>query len=122
MLFPGGPVPDLDVVADTRDDYLAAEARVPEERRRKHHPALLVELGLGGSREHVAAHLARRFAERAEALQLGAHKGIPVVAGEHKETTVESARHDDLALERLAELGREGESVLVVEGVLVFAE
>ena len=110
------------MVADARDDDLAAEARVPEERGRNHHPPLLVELGLGGSREHVAAHLARLLAERAEALQLGGHEGIPVVAGEHKETTVEPARHDDLAREGLPELGREGESVLVVEGVLVFAE
>src|SRR6188472_1166454 len=122
LLFPGGAVPDLDVVADARDDDFAAEARVPEQRGRNHHPPLLVEFGFGGSREHVAAHLTRLLAERAEALQLGGHEGIPVVAGEHKETTVEPARYDDLSPEGLPELGREGEPVLVVEGVLVFAE
>src|SRR6185436_6414284 len=59
LLLPGCAVPDLDVVAHPGDDDLAPETRVLEERRRNHHAPLLVELGLGGARKHVAAHLAR---------------------------------------------------------------
>src|SRR6187200_1291477 len=40
LLFPGGAVPDLDVVAHTGDDDLTTEARVSEQGRRHHHPAL----------------------------------------------------------------------------------
>src|SRR6187551_846123 len=122
LLFPGRAIPDLHVVAHTGDDDLAAEACVLEQRGRHHHAALLVELGLGGAREHVAAHLTSFLAEGVEPFELRGDEGIPVVAGEHKETTVEPPRHDDLAREGLTEFRRESEPVLVVEGVLVFAE
>src|SRR5262245_59778289 len=122
LFLPRSPVPDLDVVTDPGDDDLFPEPCVPEQRRRHHHAPLLVELRLGRSREHVAVHLSGLLAERAEALEPGSDEGIPVVAGEHKEAAVEASRHDDAALEGLAELGREGEPVLVVESVLVFAE
>src|SRR5436190_235380 len=113
LLSPRFTVPDLDVVADAGDHYFASEARVRDQRRRHHHAPLLVELGLGGAREHETVHLARLLAEGAEALELAPDEGIPGVAGEHEETAVEPTRDHDPALEVLAELDRERESVLV---------
>src|SRR6188508_1549533 len=76
LLLPGCAVPDLDAVAHPGDDDLTTEARVSEQGRRHHHPALLVELGLGGARKHVPAHLARLLAEGVEPFQLRGHEGI----------------------------------------------
>src|SRR5919201_6292212 len=69
LLAPPGAIPDLDVVAHARDDYLTPETGMRDERGRKHDPPLLVELGLGRAREHETAHLPRLATEGVEPLE-----------------------------------------------------
>src|SRR6187431_3481012 len=64
LLAPGLRRPELEVIADARDDDLLREPRVLDERARQHDAALLVELGLDCPGEQVAAHLAGLAAER----------------------------------------------------------
>src|SRR5918996_172003 len=122
LLPPAGAVPDLHVVPQPRDDDLAPEARVLGERRRHDHAPLLVELGLARPGEDETAHLPSLLREGTEALQAGRDKRIPVLARVHDQAPVHAPRHDHPVGQRLAKLGREGESILVIEGVLVFAE
>src|SRR5262249_61573364 len=53
---PRGAIPDLEVVVDPRHDDLLPKAGVRAERRRHHHPALLVQLCLGRTGEEAALH------------------------------------------------------------------
>src|ERR687887_371412 len=122
LFAPGGAVPDLDVVPHPGDDDLAAETSVLDEGRRQHDAPLLVQFRLCSAREHEAAHLPCLAAERVEALQAGRHEGVPVLAREHEQAPVHAARDHDAIAQRLAELGRKRESILVIEGVLVLAE
>src|SRR5918995_1294839 len=122
LLPPAGAVPDLHVVPQPGDDDLAPEARVLGEGRRDDHAPLLVELGLGRPREDEPAHLASLLREWAEALHAGRDERVPVLARVHDQAPVHAARHDHPVGQRLAKLGREGEPVLVIEGVLVFSE
>src|SRR6478672_9938806 len=115
------PVPDLQVVVDARDGDLPAEPRVLDERRRQHHPALPVELGLRGPGEEVPLHHARVRVERVEAAD-AIGETLPVCARIGEEAAVEPPRDDDAVLERSPEPGREREAVLVVERVLMFTQ
>src|SRR5688500_1755074 len=120
--LPGGAVPDLEELADARDDDVAREAGLPQETGRKGHASLLVELRLGTGREEITPHLARLAAELIEAGQLRAHEIVPALTRVHGETGIDSPRDDHTAREGLAKAGREREPVLVVDGVLVLAE
>ena len=93
-----------------------------DEGRREHDAPLFVELRLGRAREHEPAHLPGLPAERVEALEPRAHEVVPVAAREDEEAAVHPARDHDAAPECLAKLGRQRESVLVIEGVVVLAE
>ena len=93
-----------------------------DKRGRHHDAALLVQLRLRRTREHEAVHLAGLTAERVEALEPGSDELVPPLAREDGQAVIHAPRDDDPSAERLAELGREGEPVLVIEGVLVFAE
>src|SRR5918999_1618239 len=104
LLPPARALPDLDV------------------RRRQHHASLPVELGLGRSREDESAHLPGFLRKGIETLQPRSDELVPSRARVHDEAPVHAARDDDPVGQRLAKLGREGESVLVIEGVLVLAE
>jgi hypothetical protein len=110
------------VVADAGDDDFTSEGRVLDERRRQHDPALLVDVRFRGAGEHEAVHLPSLAAEGVEPLEASGDEVVPALAREEDEATVHAARDHDSPTERLAELGRKGEPVLVVEGVLVFAE
>jgi hypothetical protein len=110
------------VIADAGDDDFTPEGRVLEERRRQHDPALLVDVRLGRAGEHEAVHLPGLAAEGVETLEASGDEVLPPLPREEDEAAVHAARDDDSTAQRLAELCREGEPVLVVEGVLVFAE
>src|SRR5215211_316082 len=122
VLAPGGAIPDLEVVAQTRDDDLAREAGALDEKLGDHHAPLPVEVRLRRAGEEEAAHLARLTAERVQTGQAALDKAIPAVPRVDDETAVHPATDDEPVREGLPELGRKREAVLVVESMLVFAE
>jgi hypothetical protein len=119
---PGIAVPDLQVVANSRDDDLTAELRVLQQRRRNHHAALFVEVGLGRSREEKALDPARFLAERIQRGDSRLDESKPILTTVGMEAPVEPARDDHALLKGLTELGGKGEAVLVIDRVLVCAE
>src|SRR5689334_17274801 len=106
VVAPGGAVPDLQVVVDAGDDDLSLDAGVARERRRQHHAALLVGLGLGRAGEEEAVHQASLSAERVEPGQATLDQPLPARLGIAVETPVHTARDDEPAGKRLAKLGR----------------
>src|SRR5436190_5650009 len=88
VLLPRRSVPDLEVVAHPRDHDLAADPCVLGERRRQHHAALLVGLGLGGAREEIAVHQAALPAEWVEPGQPFLDEPLPGRLGIAVETPV----------------------------------
>src|SRR5581483_4557705 len=119
---PGGAIPDLEPVAHPDDDHLAAEPGVRDQRRRHHHAALLVGPRLDRAGVVEALEDARLVAEPVEPGQARLDQLLPVARRVRLDAGVEPAGEDDAAGERLPELRRQGEPVLVVEGVVVFAE
>src|SRR3954454_4309792 len=122
LAAPGVAIPDLEVVVDTRDDDVAAELRVLQQRGRQADPPLLVELALCCAGEEEALHPAALLAQRVERCQTALDEMIPVLTRVREETSVHAAGHDDAAFERLPKAGRQGEPVLVVDRVLMFTE
>src|SRR5690349_6737509 len=120
-LTPFGSVPDLEVVVDAGHRHLAPESRVLDQRLGQDEPALAVELALRSPGEEVPPHRARVLAERVERRDPGGEL-LPPGARIGEEAAVQPARHDDAVLERRPELRREGEAVLVVEGMLMFTQ
>ena len=87
----------------------------------EYYPALLVELALRGACEEVPLHHARALGERIEAADpLGML--LPRRARVRVEAPVETAGDEDTVLERRPVLGRQGEAVLVVEGMFMLTE
>jgi hypothetical protein len=84
--------------------------------------ALLVELGLRGTGEEEALHPAALLAQRVERGEARLDEPVPVGAGVGEEAAVHAAGHDDPVAEPMPEAGRQREPVLVVEGVVEFAE
>src|SRR5947207_6105967 len=119
---PGSAVPDLEVVVDARDDDVADELRVLQQRTGNPDPALLVELALGGAGVEVALKPATLLAQRVELGEACLDRPRPVGAGIGVQAAVESAAHDHTLRERLPEAGREREAALVIDRVLVLAE
>src|SRR5581483_2231153 len=114
-------VPDLEVVVDPRHDDVPLDRGVLEQAGRDHEPPLPVELAGRGEGEEVALHETGALRELVEVLDpLG--EPLPLGARPGVEAAVQAPRDDDPVLERPAQLGREGEAVLLVEGVLMFAE
>src|SRR5438874_6165061 len=122
LLTPGGAIPDLEVVVDAGDDDVAGELRVLDQRARKHQPPLLVELRLRRAGEEEPVEPAPFLAERIQRGELRVDESIPIRTMVGVETTVEAARDDDPLGEGFPELGRKGETVLVIDRVLVLAE
>src|SRR5438067_11826857 len=122
LATPGLAVPDLEPVVDTRDDDLTTELGVSDQRRGKHHAALLVELGLGRRGEEVPLHPARFLAERIQRGESRLDESIPILTTVGVEALVKAARDDEPVVEGLPELGGKSETVLVIDGVLVGAE
>src|SRR5215208_736053 len=122
LLAPGVAVPDLGAAPDSGDDDLAPEARVLEQGGRDGHAALLVRLVLGGAGVVVAMHLPGLLAERVERVEPGAHQPLPLLARVGGETSLQAAGNHHSSCEGLAKPGRKGESVLVIDRVLVLAE
>src|SRR5690349_21077573 len=120
-LTPLGSIPDLEVVVDPGHGHLATEARVLDQRRGQDEPPLAVELALRRAGEEVPPHRARVLAERVECADPG-RELLPLGARVGDEAAVQAARDDDAVLEGRPELRREGEAVLVVEGVLMFTQ
>src|SRR5437762_4977341 len=119
---PGGAVPDLEVVVDARDDDVAPELRVLEQRGRKTDPALLVELRLGRAGEEEPLHPPAALAERVQRAEALLDDTLPVLARVREEAAVHAPGHDDPLGEPVPELRRQREPVLVVDRVLVLAE
>src|SRR5919108_2014355 len=122
VLAPGGAIPDLEVVAHTRDDDLPLDLGVLQQRRRDHHAPLPVELGLGGAGEEVPLYEPPLAAEGVESDEPSLNGGAPVVARIGVEAAVHSSRDNDAAGKGFAELRRKREAVLVIDRVLVLAE
>src|SRR5712691_3291951 len=118
---PGLAVPDLEPVVDAGHDDFPAELRVPDQGGRKHHAALLVEVGLGRRGEEVAVHLTAFLAERIQRGESRLDESSPILTTVGVEAPVEAARDDDTVLEGLPELGGKSETVLVIDRVLVSA-
>src|SRR5215208_1846599 len=115
-------IPDLDVVGHAGDDDVPREPGVPEQGRGNHDPPLLVQLGLGRAGEEMALEPAAVGVERVQANDARLETVTPLVARPHIEASVHASRKDNAGRQLLAEARREREPVLVVDGVLVFAE
>src|SRR4051794_40981694 len=103
LFSPGLAIPDLEPVANPRDDDLAPELRVRRQRHRDHDPPLPVDLDLDRPRVVVALHLTGLAAEGIEAFQLSADELIPLVPREDVEAFVQPAGDHDAGPELLAE-------------------
>src|SRR5689334_4921807 len=122
LLTPGGSIPDLEVVVDSGDDDIAPELRVLHQRGGHHQPPLLVELALGRAGEEEPVEPPPFLAERIQRGELRVDESIPIRTTVGVEASVEPARDDDSFREGFPELRRKGETVLVIDRVLVLAE
>src|ERR671923_629738 len=122
LLAPGGTVPDLEPVVDAGDNHFSPQLRVLDQLGGDHHAALFVELGLGRPRVEEALEPARLRAERIQRGESRLDESIPIRTTVGEQTAVEPPRDDDTLREGLTELGRKGETVLVIDGVVVCAE
>ena len=73
MRAPGRAIPDLEVVAYSRDDDLPVQLGVLDERARQHDATLLVRLGVRGPSEQEAAELTGLPAEGVEPFEPNRH-------------------------------------------------
>src|SRR2546423_1220662 len=122
LASPGGAIPDLEVVVDARDDDVADELRVLQQRTWNPDPALLVELALRRSRIEVALEPATLLAQGVELRKPRLDRPRPVGTRIGVQAAVEAAAHDHALREGLPETGREREAALVIDRVLVLAE
>src|SRR5581483_5468905 len=121
LVTPGRAIPDLDVVVDADHRHLAGDAGALEQARGQDEPALAVELPLRRPGKDAPLHEPRVGRERVERLDAPRHV-LPRRPRVGLEAAVQPAGHDDAVLERPAELRGQGEAVLLVEGMVVFAE
>src|SRR5947207_29823 len=121
LFAPGGAIPDLEPVVDTRDDDLLAQLRVLDQLGWDHHAALFVELGLGRPREEVPLKPPPFRAERIQRGESRVDESIPIRTTEGVEAAVEAPGDDNTVGEGFSELGRKSETVLVIECVVVCA-
>src|SRR5690242_16587980 len=122
LFSPGLAIPDLEPVANTRDDDLAPELRVGGQRRGDHDSPLPVDLDLDCPRVVVALHLTCFAAEGVEGVQLPADHALPFLARKDVEAFVQPARDNHTGPQLLTESRWKGESVLVIDRVLVLAK
>src|SRR5581483_3478678 len=121
LIAPGGAIPDLEVVVHARHRHLAPDPAALEQVRGDHDPPLLVEAGLHRGSEEEPLHRPGLTAEGVEPPH-PLREVRPVSGGVDVETAVEAARDHHAVAELLAEPGRQGEPVLVVERVFVLPQ
>ena len=107
---------------DARDDDVAAELCMLEQRAWNADATLFVELALRGSREEEALHAPAFLAERAQRREAALHHSLPRVPRVREEASVHASGDDDAVPECLPEARRKREAVLVVERVFVLAK
>ena len=120
LLPPGGAVPDLEVIAHARDDDLPLEAACSTSGA-----GTITRPCLSSSASDALANMKRLIWR--DSLLKGIEPGEPALderrpalARVDDETPVHAAGKHDPVREGLPELGRKGQSVLVVECVVVF--
>src|SRR5690349_4497257 len=116
LAAPGVAIPDLEVVVDSRDDDVALELRVLQERGGQPDASLLVQFRLRRAGEEEALHPATLLAQRVQRGEAALDERVPVLARVRVQTPVDAAGHDDPLREGLPEPGRQREAVLVIEG------
>src|SRR5438876_7953440 len=122
LALPGGAVPDLEAVVDPGDDDVAAELCVREQRGRDAHAPLLVRRRLAGAGVEVAVHPPTLLGQRVQGGEGRVAVVLPTLRRPGEEAAVQPARDDDAVRERLPELRRKREAVLVVDRVHVLAK
>src|SRR2546423_3518455 len=122
LASPGGAIPDLEVVVDARDDDVADELRVLQQRTGNPDPALFVELAFHRPGIEVALEPATFLAQRVELRETRLDRLRPVGAGIGVQAPVEAAAHDHALREGLTKAGRKREAALVIDRVLVLTE
>src|SRR5438093_13709876 len=122
LFAPGGAVPDLEPVVDSRDDDFSAQLRVLDQLGGNHHAALFVEVGLGRPREEEPLDAAPFRAERIHRGESRLDESIPIRTTVGVQTAVEASRDDHTVLEGFSELGRKSETVFVIDRVVVCSE
>src|SRR3989441_5046227 len=103
---PGGAIPDLEPVVDTRDHDLLAQLRVLDQLGGDHHAALFVELGLGRPGEEVPLEPAPFRAERIQRGESRVDESIPIRAPEDVQATVQAPCDANPVREGFSELAR----------------
>src|SRR5207244_10183452 len=91
LASPGGAIPDLEVVVDARDDDVADELRVLQQRTGNPDSALLVELALRRSRIEVALEPATLLAQGVELREPRLDRPCPVGTRIGVQAAVEAA-------------------------------
>src|SRR3954449_8491788 len=122
LASPRGAIPDLEVVVDARDDDVADELRVLQQRTGNPDPALLVELAFHSSRIEIALEPATLLAQGVELREARLDRLRPVGTGIGVQAPVEAAAHDHALREGLTKAGRKREAALVIDRVLVLTE
>src|SRR6266566_8153235 len=122
LASPGGAIPDLEVIVDARDDDVADELRVLQQRTGNPDPALFVELAFHRSGIEVALEPATLLAQGVELRETRFDRLRPVGTGIGVQAPVEAAAHDHALREGLTKAGRKREAALVIDRVLVLTE
>src|SRR4051794_10344627 len=122
LVAPRSAVPDLEAVAHPHHDDLTTERRMLDQRGRQHHATLLVRRRLDGAGVVEALQHTRLVAERIEPREARLDQLLPIVRGVGLDAGIEPTGEHDAAGQGLPEPRRQGEAVLVVDRVVVFAE
>ena len=110
------------MVVVARDDDVALQPGVPDERRGHEHAARPVDVGLARAGEEEPAELARLARERVEHRHARLDRHLPRLPGVDGDVAVDPPREHDALAERVAKAGRQGEAALLVDRVLEGAD
>src|SRR3954464_5363620 len=116
--LPGALVPDLEAVLCPDHDDVLLERGVLHERGRQAHAAGVVELAVVRVAAVEVLDRPRVLGHRVEVGERGLHAGVEVLGGPQLDAGVHAARENKTLGEAFAELGRDGEPALRVEGVV----
>src|SRR4051794_4707192 len=121
LALPCPVIPDLEAVAEARDDDLLVEPRMLDERRGQHDAPPPGDLRLGRPPAEEPAEPARLTTERVEPRELLLHELLPVGRVVDGDAAVPPLREDDAACEVRAEPGRKRDPVLRVKALAELA-